>query len=179
MVIIRPFLSDWATFQFKRFAVNNITLYSISDSELLFLQKNLYVPGAASLCQDHLGNSLVGLKAGERFTGGLYELVPQGLLDPSETFENALERELLEETGLSFNNLDCNQPTHMCWGEAYGDFMVVSRLRIKSGEEDKIQLSEEHDSLAFKTPDEIQSLNRYLLNPVSVHILESAGLRDK
>lgn len=66
---------------------------------------------AVGVVFNSLGKILVALRPEHKLQGGLWEF-PGGKVEPGETVEQALQRELLEEVGIEINS---PQPLTQCW----------------------------------------------------------------
>jgi 8-oxo-dGTP pyrophosphatase MutT (NUDIX family) len=127
------------------------------------------MPGSAGVLRIE-DKILSGRKSGNGITGGLWEFVPQGLMDPGENFEDAIFRELREETGYLPNHLKTvPNPKFIYHSPSYGDFALAYDLDLKN-EAPSPRISGEHEELVLITGENFLHLDRYQVDPVSVLI---------
>ena len=140
---------------------------------------NLLVLGVVGYVQSD-SRYLFGVRSDAGPRGGLVETVPQGLVDllkdkSEDIFYSALARELKEETCLDMaEDISDKTITHLQVGPKFGDFAVISRLRLKSGREEKVRESREHTKLYFGklSTDDFKDDKKYAFNPVTVALFE-------
>ncbi|MBI2666922.1 hypothetical protein HYX13_04880 [Candidatus Woesearchaeota archaeon] len=181
---VRAFQMDYATTVFSSDRRGEHYTYLLTESERNFLQNKLATLGVIGITQNHSGNYLIGTKAGTRITGGLKEPLPMGMIDPHKTpngfdpFMSGLLNELNEETGLYLRDVEEIKPTHFSIGMSYGDFALISDVKLRPGAEEHVKISQEHTDATFMAPDEIRSLSRYVMNPVLVGSLTAKGVYE-
>ncbi|MBS3123679.1 hypothetical protein J4437_03500 [Candidatus Woesearchaeota archaeon] len=59
---------------------------------------------------------------------------------------------------------------------SYGDFALISDLKLRPGAEEFVKISNEHSDIAFLSREEIKQLNKYEMNPVLVGSLSAKGI---
>ncbi|MBI2151828.1 hypothetical protein HYU21_03835 [Candidatus Woesearchaeota archaeon] len=181
---VRAFEMDYATTVFSSDRRGEHYTSLLTQSEQGFLQNKLATLGVIGITQDHAGRYLVGTKAGTRITGGLKEPLPMGMIDLHKTpngfdpFMSGLLNELHEETGLYLRNVAEIRPTHFSIGMNYGDFALISDVKLRQGAEEFVKISNEHSYIAFLSKEEIKQVNKYEMNPVLVGSLTAKGVYE-
>ncbi|MBI2665956.1 hypothetical protein HYX12_05010 [Candidatus Woesearchaeota archaeon] len=190
VLIVNVFESDYATTVFSGPRRGEEWTSRLSADQLKFLE-GIATLGVVNVIYDsvrgdHIEDNskiLLGIKAGTRITGGLWESLGTGLVDPhtlnryEDPFRGATRHELLEETGLSLDHdVDRLTPFGFSIGMSYGEFSLVSTVDLVSRASEKVVISAEHDYGAFLSSPEIDKIPVTRMNPVTAGVLRKLNL---
>ncbi len=106
------------------------------------------------------------------FLAGYYEL-PGGKLDPGETEEDAIRREMAEEVGLRVEPVKRYRKFEYQAGPNSVGTDLEYLVRLADGEDiEKLKLSDEHDDYKWVSPDDLSKLAR--ITPEKVEGIKQA-----
>lgn len=121
-------------------------------------KKKFYISVKATFARD--GRVLLLRNVRSKWQGKVFWDFPGGRIRESETFEKALRRAVLEETGIR----------DFTMGRLIGTYLLKTDIEYKTGlmllmyqcetNEEKITVSDEHDTYGWFTKEEIEKLDR-------------------
>jgi 8-oxo-dGTP diphosphatase len=115
--------------------------------------KNFFLLGVKLILVNE-NNEILLLKRSAKSSNAHSWDFPGGAVDSGETFENAVERELYEETTLSLANIQPLGSVHILEGEDEAMIMGYSAKALSTD----VALSWEHESYRWVSVDEIESI---------------------
>ncbi len=144
-----------------------------------------YRPNVAAFIVDSKGNILLGRRPKEKAWQ-----VPQGGIHRGETPEEALHRELKEETGLTDLVIETYTPNWLYYefpleslrklkgakARFIGQRQKYFMCRIPPGQEKQLQTSQEFDRFAFKQPLEVLDLIVAFKRPTYLKAMQTLGI---